>query len=63
MKKIISKYKRRKSDRQKQIIVSVILIGILLVSTVGFAFQGTDNSEENNKYRGIIRRRPYNGIL
>ena len=56
MKKIMSKYKRKKSERQKQIIVSVILIGILLVSTVGFAFQGTDNSEENNqntiKYNG-----------
>jgi hypothetical protein len=56
MKKIISKYKRRKSDRQKQIIVSVILIGILFVSTVGFAFQGSDNSadeQDSIKSNGI----------
>jgi hypothetical protein len=49
MKKIVSKYKRKKSDRRKQIIVSVILIGILFVSTVGFAFQGSDTSSDEQE--------------
>lgn len=52
MKKIVSKYKQKKSDRRKQIIVSVILIGILFVSTIGFAFQGSDtNSEEQDSIK------------
>ena len=40
MRKLTSKYKEKKNQKRNQWIVGIILIFLMLVSTLGFAFQG-----------------------
>ena len=40
MRKIISGHERKRTRRRNQIIVGVILVFVMVVSTLGFAFQG-----------------------
>ena len=53
MKKIVSKYQQKKTERSKQILVSAVLIGILFISIIGFGFQDTSEGKEGLKYNGL----------
>lgn len=52
MRKITSKYQQKKKEKRKQVLVSVVLIGILFVSIVGFGFQGSYDENNVVKYGG-----------
>jgi hypothetical protein len=56
MKRIISETQRKKIQKRNQIIVGVILVGLMLLSTLGYSFMNNESSEEN------IKNVNYNGI-
>lgn len=47
MRQIISKTEQGKKRKRNQIIVGIILVGVMLLSTLGYAFN--DNSSKNSK--------------
>jgi len=55
MKKIVTKDMKKKQDRRNQLIIGIILIGLMLFSTVGFALNGSDDESSENvvEYNGI----------
>ncbi|MFH1801297.1 MAG: hypothetical protein ABH804_00470 [archaeon] len=55
MRKIISKKASDRKKRKNQIIVGIVLVFLMLVSVVGYSFQGTEGDQENQKidYNGF----------
>ena len=55
MKKLLTKNQRAKKDKTNQIILGVLLIGLMLFSTLGYALGGkdTEDSQEVIEYNGI----------
>jgi len=59
MKKIISRYEREKRNKRNQLVVGVVLVGVMLFSTIGYAFQsgvgGNGSAGEGNQitYNGV----------
>lgn len=50
MRKLQSKEVKRKKERKKQLVIGIVMIGILVFSTAGFAlFSGDDESVQENK--------------
>ena len=49
MRKIISKEIKEKNKRRNQIIVVSVLIGIMIIGTLGYAFQGKEEEAELKK--------------
>ena len=64
MRKIITQDAREKTTRRKQLIMGVVLIGLMVFSTLGFAFgnriSGNNNVEEV-EYNGVKFVRESNG--
>ncbi|MFZ1970899.1 MAG: hypothetical protein WAU65_01835 [Candidatus Nanoarchaeia archaeon] len=62
MRKIISKYEKDKKKKRNQFLISIILIGVMLISVLGYAFQnyltGNNNVSNINSTQSIS----YNGI-
>ena len=53
MRKIIPKNKADKKNRQKQIIIGMILMGVMLFSVLGYSFQGGETQQvEKVEYNG-----------
>ena len=44
MRKITSKHDLQKANRRKQAIVGIVLVGLMLISTIGYAFQVNPNA-------------------
>jgi len=55
MRKLELKNQRDKKDRKKQWGVGIVLVGLMILSTLGFAFQGGDSDSKETKviYRGF----------
>ena len=56
MRKIISKEESEKKKKRNQLIVGLILIGVMVFGTLGYAFEGRENKEsDSNKihYNGF----------
>ena len=55
MRKIVSKSEKEKRVRRKQFIVSGVMIFIMFFGTIGYAFQGKDDSDSSKKvnYNGL----------
>ncbi len=54
MKKIISKEEQEKKDKRNRFIIGVILIGLMLLSTVGYALYETGSKKVSSKqYNGV----------
>ncbi len=49
MKKISTRENEKKKQRINKIVVGVILIGLMFLSTVGYAFYGSGTTEENGE--------------
>lgn len=67
MRKIIPQHVEEKNTRRKQVIVGVVLIGLMLLSTIGYAFQmifGSAPSTDSNiiNYKGF-NFVPQNGLF
>ena len=54
MRRLNPKHIEEKSNRQKQLIVGIVLIGVMVFGTLGFAFNFTSGEEKQKKinYRG-----------
>jgi len=57
MRKIVSVHEMGKKKRRNQLIVGVVLIGVMMFGTLGYAFQGLGGSNTDNE-EGIVK---YNG--
>jgi len=55
MKKILTKNQQSKKDRMNQLLIGVVLIGLMLFSTLGYALGGKDSEDSSRKveYNGI----------
>jgi len=56
MKKLITSKERERKKRVNQLIVGIVLIGLMIFSTLGFAFSGRadeENTSDKMNYRGI----------
>jgi flagellar basal body-associated protein FliL len=54
MRRIITEEEKNKKKQRNQIIIGVILVGIMLLSTAGYAFYQTENQESKKiSYKGI----------
>lgn len=58
MQKILSKSQRERKVKRNQLIVGIVLVGLMLLSTAGYAFMDrTDSSSTNQNainYKGIV---------
>ena len=53
MRKIISKRESKNKQKRNQIIVGGILVLVMLMSVLGYAFQGDDGSSKKMEYNGF----------
>lgn len=49
MRKITSKHDLQKTNRRKQAMVGIVLVGLMLVSIIGYAFQVNPNTNANTE--------------
>lgn len=47
MKRIVSQHRREREAKRNQLIVGVVLVGVMLFSVIGYAFQASPEDEEN----------------
>jgi len=52
MRRIVSKQEEEQKQKRNQIIVGIILIVVMIFSTIGYSFQGTDSNSKKVKYNG-----------
>ncbi|MBS3093219.1 hypothetical protein J4456_01410 [Candidatus Pacearchaeota archaeon] len=53
MQKIISQEQRARKQKINQLIIGLVLIGLMLFSTIGFAFSNTVQTEDNTETKNI----------
>jgi len=53
MRKIVSKHKEEKNKKRNAWIVGIILIGIMIFSTLGYAFNGIGTGSSEINYKGF----------
>lgn len=53
MRKLVSKREGSKKKRTNQLIVGLVLVGVMIISTLGFAFQGNPSGAEETNKQGI----------
>ena len=53
MRKIISKYAKKKKDRSKQLIIAIGLVVIMFFSVLGYSFSGRGGEDKKISYNGF----------
>jgi hypothetical protein len=53
MRKIMSKYEENKKRRRNQLVVGVILVFVMVISVLGFGFQGGDSQQDSDSTNKI----------